>query len=532
MNSVRSVQFEIICVNDGSRDRTLEKLIAAACCDSKIKILDLSRNFGKEAALTAGIEEARGDAVIPIDADLQDPPELIPVLIEHWQNGYDVVLAKRRDRSTDSFLKRKTAELFYQLHNRVATPQIPENVGDFRLIDRCVVEALKRLHEKRRFMKGLFAWVGFKTVTVEYVRQPRATGKTKFSGWKLWNLALEGITSFSTTPLRVWTYIGFMISSLSFAYGLFIVSHTLIYGVDVPGYSSLLTAILFLGGVQLIGIGILGEYIGRIYIELKNRPIYIVRKRYGQICHYESERISRNGADRGYPLVVRQPAQNSASVIEFLDLQPGIDILEIGCGTGGNLPMLCRFGKVRAMEMDAYAREYATAKTGVPVFHGRLPDDLPFGPAEFDLVCLLDVLEHVRDDVAALQSVRFLLKLGGRLLLTVPAYQWLWSVNDQQLHHHRRYTASTLKRCFETAGLRAIKLSYFNTWLFPLACVARGIDKLFRREAASGTTVSPTFLNATFQKVFSSEALLIRKINMPFGVSLLAVLESNEAGTE
>jgi polyisoprenyl-phosphate glycosyltransferase len=282
VETIHNMEFEIVCVNDGSCDQTLEKLLAATRYNIKIIILDLSRNFGKEAALTAGIEEAQGDAVIPIDADLQDPPELIPVLIEYWQNGYEVVLAKRSDRSTDSFLKRKTAELFYRLHNKMAESPIPENVGDFRLMDRCVVEAFKRLPEKRRFMKGLFAWLGFKTAMVQYVRQPRMTGKTKFSGWKLWNFALEGITSFSTAPLRIWTYVGFMVSAFSFAYSLFIIARTLIGGVDVPGYASLLTAMLFLGGVQLIGIGILGEYIGRIYIEAKNRPTYIVRQRYKQ----------------------------------------------------------------------------------------------------------------------------------------------------------------------------------------------------------------------------------------------------------
>jgi polyisoprenyl-phosphate glycosyltransferase len=280
LESIRDIRFEVICVNDGSSDNTLEKLLFIMKRDPRIRVLDLSRNFGKEAALTAGIDEACGDAVIPIDADLQDPPSLIPLLIERWRDGYEVVLAKRIDRSLDSFIKRKTAELFYRFHNSISDTAVPENVGDFRLMDRVAVEALRNLPERRRFMKGLFAWVGFKTTAIDYVREPRAAGQTKFSGWKLWNLALEGITSFSTVPLRFWTYFGSAVALTAFAYGLFIILRTFLRGVDVPGYASLLTVVLFLGGIQLIGIGVLGEYLGRIYIETKRRPIYVVRARY------------------------------------------------------------------------------------------------------------------------------------------------------------------------------------------------------------------------------------------------------------
>jgi glycosyltransferase involved in cell wall biosynthesis len=277
--AIRGMEFEFVCVNDGSRDDTLDKLAQLVAVDARVRVIDLSRNFGKEAALTAGLDEARGDVVIPMDADLQDPPELIPTLIAHWRQGYEVVLAKRSDRRSDGFLKRTTAKLFYQLHNRISDTGIPENVGDFRLIDRSVVAALQLLPERRRFMKGLFAWVGFKTVTVEYARAPRVAGSTKFSGWRLWNLALEGITSFSTMPLRVWTYVGTSFAVIGFLYALFIVLRTLIYGRDLPGYASLLTVILFLGGVQLIGIGVIGEYVGRVYMETKQRPIYVVRSR-------------------------------------------------------------------------------------------------------------------------------------------------------------------------------------------------------------------------------------------------------------
>lgn len=272
--------FEIVCVNDGSRDATLEALIAARQKEPRIRILDLSRNFGKEAALTCGIDHARGGAVIPIDADLQDPPELIAEMMRLWRQGFDVVLAQRVDRGSDHVLKRKMAEWFYRLHNMISEPSIPPNVGDFRLMDRKVVDALKSLPERRRFMKGLFAWVGFRQATIPYAREPRHAGKSKFSGWRLWNFALEGITSFSTAPLRVWTYLGLAIALAAFFFGAFIVGQVLLLGRDLPGYASLITVVLFLGGVQLIGLGILGEYLGRIYSETKGRPIYIVRDRF------------------------------------------------------------------------------------------------------------------------------------------------------------------------------------------------------------------------------------------------------------
>lgn len=276
------VDFELVCVDDGSKDDTLERLVVLSQRDARVRVIELSRNFGKEPALTAGLDAAMGDAVIPIDADLQDPPEVIPQLIAAWQSGAEVVLARRKDRSSDSLMKRKTAEAFYRFHNRVSDLKIPENVGDFRLMDRQAVEALRQLPERQRFMKGLFAWVGFKTVTIDYTRQPRAEGQSKFSGWKLWNLALEGITSFSTAPLKIWMYVGLIGAVVTFCYGAFIVLHTLISGVDVPGYASLLVSILFFGSLQLIGLGVLGEYIGRIYLESKQRPTYLVRKVYGR----------------------------------------------------------------------------------------------------------------------------------------------------------------------------------------------------------------------------------------------------------
>ena len=272
--------YEIVFINDGSRDNTLNVLINAKQNFKNIRIINFSRNFGKEAALTAGLDKARGEAVIPIDVDLQDPPELIKELVARWREGYDVVLAKRADRTSDSFAKRVSADLFYKLNGKISNVDIPNNVGDFRLMSKRVVEALKQLPENQRFMKGLFAWVGFKTFVIEYVREKREAGQSSFNGWKLWNFALDGITSFSTLPLRIWLYIGALVSFLSFLYGSFIILKTLIFGVDLPGYASLAVIMLFLGGIQLIGIGILGEYIGRIYSESKRRPSYIIEGEY------------------------------------------------------------------------------------------------------------------------------------------------------------------------------------------------------------------------------------------------------------
>ena len=272
--------FEIICVNDGSKDATLERLLAARRQEPRIRILDLSRNFGKEAALTCGLDHARGQAMIPIDADLQDPPELIEEMLKMWRQGFEVVLAQRTDRSTDSYLKRKTAKWFYRLHNIISRPDIMPDVGDFRLMDKKVMDSLKALPERCRFMKGLFSWVGFRQAVIPYTRETRRIGKSKFSSWRLWNFALDGITSFSTVPLRIWTYVGMVIATVSFLYGAFIVGKTLLYGRDMPGYASMITVVLFLGGIQLIGLGVLGEYVGRILNETKGRPIYIIRERY------------------------------------------------------------------------------------------------------------------------------------------------------------------------------------------------------------------------------------------------------------
>ena len=273
--------YEIICVNDGSQDETLGQLIQHHQRDDRIKVVNLSRNFGKEVALTAGLDYSTGAAVIPIDADLQDPPELIEVLVAQWRAGYDVVYATRRHRSGETWLKKFTAYGFYNLIGRLSPIAIPANTGDFRLMDRRVVEALKHLPERTRFMKGLFAWVGFRQTSILFDRSERYRGTSKWNYWKLWNFALEGITSFSSVPLKIWGYIGLGFSTLSFAYGSFLILRTLIFGIDVPGYASLMVTLLFLGGIQLLSLGIIGEYLSRIYEEVKGRPLYLVRDVYG-----------------------------------------------------------------------------------------------------------------------------------------------------------------------------------------------------------------------------------------------------------
>ncbi len=270
-------EVEIVFVNDGSADKTETIINTLACSDPLVVSLNLTRNFGKEAALYAGIEHATGDAVIPIDVDLQDPIEVIPGMIQQWQDGADVVLAKRVDRESDNFLKKTTASLFYKTHNKLSKTKIEENVGDFRLMSKRYVEDILKLPESNLFMKGILSWPGGDARVVEYKREARVAGKTKFNGWKLWNLALEGITSFSTVPLKIWTYIGLFFSMASVIYAFFIIIRTLVFGNPIHGYPSLIASILLFSGIQLIGIGVLGEYIGRIYIEVKRRPKYLLK---------------------------------------------------------------------------------------------------------------------------------------------------------------------------------------------------------------------------------------------------------------
>jgi glycosyltransferase involved in cell wall biosynthesis len=273
-----SESFEILFIDDGSSDSTLEQIRRVNRTDPRVRAVSFSRNFGKEAALSAGLDNARGDAVIPMDVDLQDPPEVIAKMVAKWREGFDVVNGIRVDRESDSLGKRITADLFYRTHNRLSADKIPEHAGDFRLLDRKVVDIITAMPERTRFMKGLFAWAGFPQASVEYVRQRRQFGKTKYNYWKLWSFALDGITSASTVPLRVWSYVGIIVALLALIYAMLLIIRTLIWGTDVPGYASLMVAVLFIGGLQLLSLGVLGEYVGRIFIEAKQRPLYIIRR--------------------------------------------------------------------------------------------------------------------------------------------------------------------------------------------------------------------------------------------------------------
>lgn len=270
------MEAEIVFVDDGSSDETAKVLRQLRQSDGRIAMVSLSRNFGKDIALTAGLDFARGDAVVVIDADLQDPPELIPELIGHWRSGYDVVYAKRTARDGESLLKKATAHAFYRLMQRVSRVEIPEDTGDFRLLSRRAVNALKQLNERHRFMKGLFAWIGYAQKAVGYRRDPRFAGETKWNYWHLWNFALDGITSFTTGPLKIAVYTGMFVSLLAILFAAFIVYRTLVFGEPVQGYPSLMVVVLLLGGVQLFSIGIIGEYLGRMFDETKNRPLYLV----------------------------------------------------------------------------------------------------------------------------------------------------------------------------------------------------------------------------------------------------------------
>jgi glycosyltransferase involved in cell wall biosynthesis len=280
--SVGGDRFEILFVDDGSTDGTLDAIRRAHDSDPRVRAISLSRNFGKEAALTAGLDHARGEAVVPMDVDLQDPPEVLPEMIEKWRAGFDIVYGVRSDRASDSLPKRMTADLYYRAHNWLSNDKIPEHAGDFRLLDRKVVEAIARMPERNRFMKAMFAWAGFRQTSVPYSRAPRTTGRTKFNYWRLWTFALDGITSSSTVPLRVWSYLGGLVALFALAYAIFIAVRTLAFGIDVPGYASLMVSVLFLGGLQLLSLGILGEYVGRILIETKARPLYVIRERIGE----------------------------------------------------------------------------------------------------------------------------------------------------------------------------------------------------------------------------------------------------------
>lgn len=272
--------MDLLFVNDGSMDSTLDILLSLQQADPGIRIIDFTRNFGKEVAMTAGLDHADADAVVVIDADLQDPPELIPELIAKWQDGYDVVYAKRLSREGESIVKKSTSKAFYHILQHVSKVAVPEDTGDFRLMSRRAVDALGTLRERNRFMKGLFAWIGYPQAAVSYHRESRPAGKTKWSYLQLWNLAIDGITSFTVAPLKISTYLGLLAAISAFVYGVWIIIKTIFYGEPVAGYPSMMVVILFLGGVQLFSIGIIGEYLGRIFTESKQRPLYLINKYY------------------------------------------------------------------------------------------------------------------------------------------------------------------------------------------------------------------------------------------------------------
>ena len=270
------LRYELLFVNDGSTDATLNRLLDLVGANPRRRLLNLSRNFGKEAAISAGIDHARGDVLVVIDADLQHPPEVIPEFLRRWRDGYDVVYGARTSRQAEPLARRLSAGWFYRVFNRFSRVHLPPDAGDFRLIDRRVADVLRRLPEKNRFMKGLFAWAGFPTVGVPYVQAERQALRSTFTFWKLWNFALDGLFAFSTVPLRVWSYVGGLLALFAMVYMTQIILQVLIFGKDTPGYASLLTVVLFLGGIQLLTLGILGEYLGRLFIEVKNRPTYVV----------------------------------------------------------------------------------------------------------------------------------------------------------------------------------------------------------------------------------------------------------------
>lgn len=281
-------QLEIVFVDDGSRDRTPEIIGSLAAERPDVGLVSLSRNFGKDAALAAGLAHARGDAVIPMDVDLQDPPKIIPDMVSAWLRGARIVNARRKKRGSDTWLKRRTAAAFYGLYNRMAEYPIQDNVGDFRLLDRSVVDVLNGMPERIRFMKGLFSWVGFTQETVEYDRPQRMAGTSKWVYWRLWNFALDGITGSTTMPLRIWTYIGLVVVCAAQIYAVLIIVRTLIFGVDAPGYASMMVVILMFGAFNMISVGLLGEYVGRIAVEVRQRPLYLVERLAGRLVTGEA----------------------------------------------------------------------------------------------------------------------------------------------------------------------------------------------------------------------------------------------------
>lgn len=293
---IPNYQFEFLFVNDGSRDRTLEMLKEMARSYPQIAYINLSRNFGKEVAMLAGIDHVNGDAVIILDADLQDPPELIPEMISYWEQGYDDVFAKRNSRAGETWFKKWSSNSYYNILDKVSNIPIQNNTGDFRLLDRKCIEALKKIRESQRYTKGMFSWIGFNKKEILFDRDPRAAGTTKWNYPKLVNLAIDGITSSTVLPLRISSFLGISVSFLALLYMLFLFFRTLIFNDSIPGYPSMMSVILFLGGVQLISLGVIGEYLGKIFIETKGRPVYLIEEYYSNYRQYEAQNTQEEKA--------------------------------------------------------------------------------------------------------------------------------------------------------------------------------------------------------------------------------------------
>ncbi|MBT2571249.1 glycosyltransferase [Planococcus sp. ISL-110] len=287
---ISNYEFEFLFVNDGSRDRTLEMLKEMARTHPQIAYINLSRNFGKEVAMLAGIDHVNGDAVIILDADLQDPPELIPEMISYWEQGYDDVFAKRNSRAGETWFKKWSSNSYYNILDKVSNIPIQNNTGDFRLLDRKCIEALKKIRESQRYTKGMFSWIGFNKMEILFDRDPRAAGTTKWNYPKLVNLAIDGITSSTVLPLRISSFLGISVSFLALLYMLYLFFRTLIFNDSIPGYPSMMSVILFLGGVQLISLGVIGEYLGKIFIETKGRPVYLIEEYYSNYRQYETQK--------------------------------------------------------------------------------------------------------------------------------------------------------------------------------------------------------------------------------------------------
>jgi glycosyltransferase involved in cell wall biosynthesis len=275
------ISYELICIDDGSTDATFTALHHEREMDQRIKLVRMARNFGKESALTCGLHVAKGKAAITMDSDLQHPPEIIPELVRCWQDGYEMVYAIRRNRDTDSKLRRFFSRAFYAVFEKIADIKMPEGAGDFCLLDRKVIDAVNALPERNRFMKGIVSWVGFRRATVPFDVEPRKGGQSSWNFFRLLRFAFDGISSFSTLPLRIWTWSGACVSLIALAYGLYLIIHTIIYGTDVPGYASLMVGILLLGGLQLLSLGMIGEYLARVFTEVKARPVYFIAERVG-----------------------------------------------------------------------------------------------------------------------------------------------------------------------------------------------------------------------------------------------------------